>query len=176
MNKQIQNNSLFVEDFIKNSNLIENKPGIADPASMNALEFLLEFDYLTPERIEKAHGLLMSNKRLAVKYKGKFRDCSVCIGGNLRDNQIAIPNEIRKWCKKERNSDFFREFLLLHFEFEMIHPFADGNGRIGRLLFLYRLLKNKLRKVYFSNNHKSFYYKEFEGVSSLNQSFYLQHL
>jgi Fic family protein len=153
----------YAKVFISESNLIEREEGELDPGSGRALDYLIQHQKLTPKIIEKAHFYLMCRKKgLEKKYIGKFRDCTIYIGREKRDNQLMINNEVMDWLIKERQAHGAGDFLKLHFEFEKIHPFADGNGRIGRLLYLSRVFQNSLKWKYFSNEFKRFYYKEFE--------------
>jgi Fic family protein len=51
------------------------------------------------------------------------------------------------------------DIIELHAEFEIIHPFQDGNGRVGRLIVLKECLKNNIIPFIIEDSKKSFYYK-----------------
>ncbi len=163
----------YIKTFISESNLIEREDATLDEGSKIALQYLLEQDILTPDVIQKAHGYLMKDKSLEAKYKGKFRDCTVWIGKEKRDNQAIIHEQVTGWCSSDKKEYYahnnkviaMSNFLDLHFLFEKIHPFADGNGRLGRLLFLLRILQFDLHKIYFPNSKKHNYYNEFNNPS-----------
>ena len=63
---------------------------------------------------------------------------------------------------KEKTIEDIIEF---HYRFECIHPFQDGNGRVGRLILFKECLKNGFTPIVIENQYKTFYYrglKEFE--------------
>lgn len=64
---------------------------------------------------------------------------------------------------KEKN---FEDIVAFHHDFEVIHPFQDGNGRVGRLILLKECLKNKIVPFVIDENLKLFYYR---GLSQWNK-------
>lgn len=99
--------------------------------------------------IKSTHETLLQGQRGKNKLPGEFRSSQNWIGYSLK-NAIFIPppdNEAKKMmCDLEKfinNDDNLHPLIkcsLIHYQFETLHPFLDGNGRIGRLLidlFLY---------------------------------------
>lgn len=85
----------------------------------------------------KAHGVMMS---ALVEDSGKFRHGGVGVFAGTQAVHIAPPAErvpfliadLFNWLKKAEDHLLIRS-CVFHYEFEFIHPFADGNGRMGRL-------------------------------------------
>lgn len=112
----------------------------------NALEYVIDnvkpnFK-ITKEYILKLHEIVMYN--FSNNLPGKYRNGPV----NLKNNEKKLPNaqEVPFLMGKFINDvnvskkDFIAKFAKDHCEFESIHPFSDGNGRVGRLILLTQLL------------------------------------
>lgn len=100
---------------------------------------------LSLDIIKSAHSDLMNSVRGRDKSPGKFRTCQNYIGppgGTIHDMRyipIAPENleqSIRKWddYQSAHVHDRLVESAIMHAEFEALHPFEDGNGRVGRLI------------------------------------------
>lgn len=126
--------------------------------------------------IKKLHSILLNSVRGANKDRGNFRKIPVFIGkpGATIENAIFVPpnaNEIQelisnweKYINSDEEPDILAQIAIAHYQFEAIHPFLDGNGRIGRLLIpiiLYQkdILTYPLLYVseYFENNRSDYY-------------------
>ena len=66
--------------------------------------------------------------------------------------------------QKEKHS--FEEIVEFHVKFERIHPFQDGNGRVGRLIAFKECLKNDIVPFIILDSKKEFYYR---GLKNWNQ-------
>jgi len=98
---------------------------------------------ITLPLILETHRHLLKN--LEAPIAGKVRDCDVWIGGQLKRfiSVQLLEEQINSWIKTcnikkaLKLDEQHRESLVKkwHIEFEEIHPFADGNGRIGRILW-----------------------------------------
>ncbi len=109
--------------------------------------------------IKETHEVLLSNTRGDDKTPGEFRTSQNWIGGkgstlkNARyippnvDDMLEAMSELEKFINTEDGIDPLIKAGLIHYQFETIHPFLDGNGRIGRLLIiLYLINKGVLSK------------------------------
>ena len=138
---EIEGNTLTIEQI---TDLINNKRVLAPQKDIievkNAIELyskLNEFNAYEVDSLCRAHGILMNT---LVENAGQFRRTAVGIikGNNI--THVAPPGDIVYPLMKDLfdylNND--KDILLIkscvfHYEFEFIHPFIDGNGRMGRL-------------------------------------------
>lgn len=106
--------------------------------------------------IREIHEVLMENVRGQDKTPGEFRhsqngiepaNCSLkdarYIPPNVEDMQTAM-SDLEKYINENVDYDPLIRAALIHYQFETIHPFLDGNGRIGRLLILLYLMEQRL--------------------------------
>ncbi len=102
--------------------------------------------------LKEAHSVLLSGVRGENKAPGEFRHTQNWIGGmgstlknasyippNVLDMQQAM-SDLEAYINAPAEQDDLIRAALIHYQFETIHPFLDGNGRIGRLLILLYLL------------------------------------
>lgn len=106
--------------------------------------------------IREIHEVLMENVRGQDKTPGEFRHSQNWIGPancSLKDARYIPPNEedmqtamsdLEKYINENVDYDPLIRAALIHYQFETIHPFLDGNGRIGRLLILLYLMEQRL--------------------------------
>lgn len=102
---------------------------------------------LTIKVIKTMHKILLSNVRGSTKHPGEFKTSQNYIGSYGRISYTPVPPELTdfymsNWEKfiHYTEPNILVQTAIIHAQFEMIHPFEDGNGRIGRLLiplFLY---------------------------------------
>ncbi len=136
--------------------------------------------------LKEAHQLLMRGVRGEHRNPGEFRASQNWIGGATIDDATYIPpvhtevNELMGNLESFLHNDQIDVPVLIragiaHYQFETIHPFLDGNGRIGRLLItLYLLSSGMLIKPslylsdYFERN-RTLYYDNLNNVRKLNQ-------
>lgn len=143
---------------------------------------LIEDLPISQRLILKVHETLLSGVRGEEKNPGEFRKTPVWVGKSIDTPDTAvfvpplpdeIPNLIRDWenfVNEPSEIPVLIQCALMHYQFETIHPFLDGNGRIGRLL-ISLLLKERgrldLPLLYLSNyfeNNRSDYYSALQGV------------
>lgn len=135
--------------------------------------------------IKKTHEVLLDSVRGENKLPGEFRSSQNWIGGNSLIDAVFIPpshdlvNELMGDLENFLHNDHINVPALIrigiaHYQFETIHPFLDGNGRIGRLLItLFLADQNILSKpllylsAFFEKN-KSLYYDNLTHVRTKN--------
>jgi Fic family protein len=126
--------------------------------AMNTAISLLNDLPFSSRLIRETHKILLQGVRGEHKQPGTFRTSQNWIGGASINDATFIPpvhtslgeliSDMEKFANDELNK--FPELLkiaILHYQFETIHPFLDGNGRVGRLMItLYLVSKNILKK------------------------------
>lgn len=137
----IENNSLTLEQITA---IIDGKRVLGDPKEIsevkNAYEIYNEILKLNPYSIEDflyAHSLLTKG---IVSESGKFRSSDVGVYANNKVIHMGarpqfiqgLVEELFTWCEKDEIHALIKS-CIVHYEIENIHPFEDGNGRMGRL-------------------------------------------
>lgn len=128
-----------------------------------AWKYIIAQDKLTTDNIKETHRLLMRGLPLEPKYRGDWRDVPVMIGGQVKAQpKIVIDSLMRDWCMGV--NVFAGDPVVEHIAFENIHPFIDGNGRIGRILMNWQSVKKNNELVVFTEKEKFMrYYPLFRG-------------
>ena len=177
----------FTKDFVYNTNaiegsnllegeveeILEEKNKTKDPEKIEAIGVANAIDYikskkeeLSLELIKKLHLLCFDESK---SYAGKFRNVEVVIknssgeivhqGVLAKHLELALKDFIA-WYNKNKTK--FKPIVLaaiIHNQFEYIHPFQDGNGRVGRLLLNFILLKDKYPPINIYLEDRQEYYQ-----------------
>jgi len=133
--------------------------------------------------VKKLHATLLKSGRGYNKAPGEFRKIQVYIGRpgvNITEASFIPPQankivqlfgNLEKYLNSNEEKDKLVQIAISHYQFEAIHPFLDGNGRMGRLLISLFLYEKKLLShpfLYLSEffeEHRQDYYELLHGVS-----------
>lgn len=128
-----------------------------------AWEYIMRFDKINNQIIKETHRILMQKQDIERKYKGDWRDIPVSIGGHIKNqSKPVIDSLMRDWCNKTNTVDRNFDPVTLHIEFENIHPFVDGNGRMGRILLNWHSVKrNEGPLIVYTYENRWVYYHLF---------------
>jgi Fic family protein len=144
-------------------------------AAMNhGLRRLKEDFPLSLRLIREIHKILLSKGRGSEKQPGEFRQTQNWIGGTRPGNAVFVPpppervmecmGALEKFLhRKNEDLPILVKAALVHVQFETVHPFLDGNGRLGRLLITFLLCAAAIREpilylsLYFKTNRTRYY-------------------
>ena len=133
--------------------------------------------------VRELHRLLMNSVRGQDKTPGEFRrdqnwigkhGCTIEQASFVPPNPLQLPDHLQAWERylDSDDVDFLLQTAVVHAQFELLHPFKDGNGRIGRILiplFLYQKRALSQPMFYLSEyleNHREDYYQRLKAIST----------
>lgn len=140
---------------------------------------------LSSRLLRETHERLMAGVRGQDKEPGEFRRSQNWIGAagcSLKDARYIPPNpedmnkamsDLEKFINEDRSQDPLIQAALIHYQFETVHPFLDGNGRIGRLLILLYMMDRELLEkpvIYVSYFLKKNQVEYYDRISEVRRS------
>ncbi|MBF1685309.1 MAG: Fic family protein, partial [Selenomonas sp.] len=186
LSSQIEGTQATLEDVLDPLVDVNVNRGVADVVNyIRATEFALRRRRELPlcsRLIREMHYVLMEGVRGQEKYPGEFRRTQNWIGGTgstLKNARYIPPNvedmnaamsALEAYMNAEDTLDPLIRTALVHYQFETIHPFLDGNGRIGRLLITLFLMEQNLLSTpalyisYFLKQNRIEYYDRMTEV------------
>lgn len=119
---------------------------------------------LSEEVIKKLHYILKHDTRdslLPWFAVGDYKKRANVVGGRETSKPAKVSKHIKELLDKYNAKQVvtIEDIIELHAEFEYIHPFQDGNGRVGRLIVLKECLKNNVIPFIIEDRKKAFYYR-----------------
>ena len=150
----IENEAVNVDDVIETTNHFRCIDMIIDNARYA----------LTEKFIKELHKTLKTGTTDSRKdwfAVGDYKKMPNEVGGMETVLPEAVSEEIKKLLAEynSKENKTFEDILDFHVKFERIHPFQDGNGRIGRLIMFKECLKHNIVPFIIENNLKMFYYR-----------------
>lgn len=133
--------------------------------------------------VRELHRILMGSVRGQDKTPGEFRNDQNWIGRHgcpieeatfVPPNPVQLPDHLQAWERyvDSDDVDFLIQVAVVHAQFELLHPFKDGNGRIGRILiplFLYQKQALSQPMFYLSEyleSNREEYYQRLKAISA----------
>ena len=155
-----ENDALNVDDIIETTNHFKCIDMIIDNAAYK----------LTEKFIKELHFTLKSGTSDSRKdwfNVGEYKKLPNEVGGKETASPETVAQEIKTLLKEynQKNEHTLEEIIDFHYQFETLHPFQDGNGRVGRLIMFKECLKNNIVPFIIDDGLKMFYYR---GLSEWN--------
>jgi Fic family protein len=149
-------------EMLKESNYIEQEYDVESLVlAATAWNYLNGIKHLNSEVLNSVHKILMEDKGLGNNC-GNFRDCRVYIGNHIPPEPFMVPHLVSNWILDYGNKILTAsEIKDAHVKFETIHPYVDGNGRIGRMLLNWQRHRAKLPTLVIRESEKQKYYEWF---------------
>lgn len=188
MSSQIEGTQATLEDVLNPLLDVNANRNVADVINyIKATEFAIRRLQELPlcnRLIKETHAVLMEGVRGQEKSPGEFRISQNWIGGSgstLKNARYIPPSpndmaeamsDLEKYINLDDDLDVLIKAALIHYQFETIHPFLDGNGRVGRLLITLFLMEKKalttpaLYISYFLKKNRVEYYDRMTEVRS----------
>lgn len=150
----IDNDIVNVDDIVETMNHFRCIDMVIDNASYQLSEtFIKSLHYALK------NGTSDSRKDWFVV--GDYKKLPNEVGGRITATPEEVAEKMHKLLKsynatKEKTIE---QIIAFHYEFESIHPFQDGNGRVGRLILFKECLRNQITPFIIDEKHKLFYYR-----------------
>lgn len=186
MSSQIEGTQATLEDVLDPMREVNTNRNVSDVVNyIKATEYAIARLHELPlcnRLILETHAVLMEGVRGQEKSLGEFRRSQNWIGGQgstLRNARYIPPSpedmqnamsDLEKYINEDDGLDVLIRAGLIHYQFETIHPFLDGNGRIGRLLITLFLMEKKVLTTpalyisYFLKENRIEYYDRISEV------------
>ena len=155
-----ENDAVNVDDIIETANHFKSIDMIIDNATYK----------LTEKFIKELHFTLKSGTSDSRKdwfNVGEYKKLPNEAGGKETTSPETVSQRIKDLLKSynQKCEHTLEETIDFHYQFEALHPFQDGNGRVGRLIMFKECLKNNIVPFIIDENLKMFYYR---GLSEWN--------
>ncbi|MBE7634961.1 cell filamentation protein Fic [Tenacibaculum finnmarkense genomovar ulcerans] len=158
-----ETNTLFTEEGENTANIDDI---IETVNHFHCFDYMLKIskETLSEKHIKEFHKLLKINTSDSKKEwfnVGAYKSKPNIVGGIETSKPNKVKEDIDTLLKiynKKENIEIF-DIIDFHYEFEKIHPFQDGNGRVGRLIIFKECLKHNIVPFIIQDEFKFFYYR-----------------
>ena len=163
-----ETNSFFAEN-----ETVKVKDVIETLNHFKCFDFIIEHanEKLSEKYIKKLHFLLKSNtsdSQIEWFKVGEYKKKPNTIGGNRTVSSKQVEAKMKKILENYniQTEITVEKIIDFHYKFEKIHPFQDGNGRVGRLIMFKECLKNDIVPFILEDKYKMFYYRGLKNYES----------
>ena len=151
----ISDETIKVDDIVETANHFKCIDQVIDMAN-----FMLSESF-----VKQLHLLLKSgtsDSRKSWFAVGDYKRFENEVGGKETTKPSDVPKAMKKLLKEYNANKHksLKEIIDFHYKFENIHPFQDGNGRVGRLIMFKECLRNGITPFIISDDIKQYYYRE----------------
>lgn len=150
----LTNEVINVDDIVETANHFRCIDLIIDKANLNITENLIKQLHFILK-----NGTTDSRKNWFVV--GDYKKLPNEVGGRVTTSPEKVEGEVKsliEWYNNIKNKTL-KDIIEFHYRFECIHPFQDGNGRVGRLLMFKECLKYNIVPFIIDDKLKTFYYR-----------------
>lgn len=160
----VSKESVNVDDIIETTNHFRCIDLIIDKAKFK----------LTESFIKKIHFLLKSgtsDNRKDWFHVGEYKKLPNEVGGNETCPPSAVTVKMKELLSSYHSIEkkTFEDIIDFHYQFEIIHPFQDGNGRVGRLIMFKECLANNIVPFIIDEDLKLFYYRGLQEWTNIRE-------
>ena len=160
---------------IDGKRVLGTMPEIAEvKGAIKAYQELENYKYDDMSDLLNAHKILMNE---ILNNAGNFRTSNVRVGEHIAPQAYLVSELMKQLFEWLKNSDehMLLKSCIFHYEFEFIHPFTDGNGRIGRLwqsviLYHWKNVFSAISTESIIRDNQERYYEALEEAGSLGES------
>lgn len=150
----VENTALNVDDILETTNHFKCIDMVIDNAPYK----------LTEKFIKELHLTLKSGTSDSRKdwfNVGDYKKLANEVGGKETASPETVAQKVKELLKayNQKNEHTLDEIIEFHYQFESLHPFQDGNGRVGRLIMFKECLKNNVVPFIIDDSLKMFYYR-----------------
>lgn len=131
-----------------------------------AIDYVIDVaeEPLTEQHIKELHRILKQGTKdstLSWFAVGDYKQRVNVVGGHETTKPKDVPKKMKDLVASYESKDKIeiRDIIEFHYEFESIHPFQDGNGRVGRLIALKECLRYSITPFIIEDSKKLFYYR-----------------
>lgn len=172
-----ETNTLVLEDGTKQANVDDI---IETTNHFKLVDYMLDVAdrKLTEDMIKEFHKILKtgtSDERKSWFNVGDYKKLPNEVAGNMTDSPENVTKDMEKLLDDYNSLEkvTINDIIKFHSDFEKIHPFQDGNGRVGRIIMFKECLKNNIIPFIILDKDKMYYYRGLKEYQNGGEKGYL---